>query len=341
VNEIILKERDINNLLSGVCGACVSHGGFKASWIGVKDNLRLRIASSCGDVERFLRKIGKRNLLSDPDRGGPWALACTKGEIVISNDTETLTDHRLREELLRKGYLSFISVPLKRAGKIFGVHTLYAGEKGAFDEETTQLVLKIAEQIAFAFEFTEKEEELRKLSLAVEQTSDWVLIAGTDGKIQYVNRAVERMTGYRREELIGKNPRIFRSGKHPQSFYRRLWSALSSGQMFRGVFINRRKDGKLFYLDQTITPLKDREGRIVGYVATGKDITEQRELQEKLNYFAYYDPVTELPNRTNFMERLKLSISRTKMLSRYLAVVLVDVDRFKYINDTYGKTPSG
>ena len=337
INEIILQERDMDALLHKVCTTCTFHGGFKASWIALRGDSRLKIASFCGNVEDLLRKMEKRRLLEDPEKGGPWAVAFVRGEVVVSNDTEGVTmAPSLKRELIRRGYLSSISVPLRRKGNVFGVFTLLAGERNAFDEDTQQLVVKIADQVVFAFEFIEKEEELRKLSLAVEQTSDWVLIAGTDGRIHYVNKTVERLTGYRREELIGQTPKIFKSGKHTRAFYRRLWNALSEGRMFRGVFINRRKDGKLFYLDQTITPLKDREGKVIGYVATGKDITEQRELQEKLNYFAYYDPVTELPNRTNFMERLRLSISRTKLLNRFLAVLLIDMDRFKYVNDTYG-----
>ncbi len=337
ISEIILRERNIASLLEEICRACTLYGGFRASWIGLIENSQLRVLSSCGDVGDLLEVLREKRFSEGSETDGPCVLACSKGSAVVVNDVEAqVRDGQLRELMLEKGFLSSISVPLRRGDRVVGVLTLYAGEKNAFDEDTQQLVSKIADQIAFAFEFMEKEEELRKLSLAIEQTSDWVLIADVKGNIQYVNRAVERMTGYRKEELIGKSPRIFKSGKHTKAFYRRLWNSISEGRLFRGVFINRRKDGKLFYLDQTITPLRDAEGRVIGYVATGKDITEQRELQEKINYFAYYDPVTELPNRANFMERLRLSISRTKLLNRYLAVILIDVDRFKYINDTYG-----
>ncbi len=336
ISEIILKEREIIALLNKVCSACITYGSFKASWIGLLENSEVKIVSYCGDLKDFLEKISDL-LRNSKDKRNPCTPVLLQGREIINNDTEkNVKNPLLKKEMLRREYLSSVHIPLKGLNKVFGIFTLYAGEKNFYDEDTLELVNRIADHISFAFEFLKKEEELKKLSLAIEQSSDWVVITGMDGKIQYVNQAVEKITGYKREELIGQTPRIFKSGKHPKSFYRRLWNAISQGRLFRGVFINRRKDGRLFYLDQTITPLKDREGKIIGYLSTGKDITEQKELQEKLNYFAYYDPITELPNRTNFMERLKLSISRTRLLNRFLAVFLIDVDRFKYVNDTYG-----
>jgi len=141
---------------------------------------------------------------------------------------------------------------------------------------------------------------------------------------------VERVSGYSRKELLGKKP------KHSREFYKVMWDTILDGKSYRTVFINRRKNGELFYLDESITPIKNDKGEVIGFVATGKDITEEREMRERINYLAYYDPVTELPNRSNFMERLRFSIARSKALGRILAVLLIDVDRFKLINDTYG-----
>jgi len=337
ISEIVLQERDVDELLKKVCTACVLYGGFKASWVGLFRNNHLEIISSCGDVDDFLRDVEEPILERIEEGIGPCGIAYTRGEMVVNNDTASFVQPDfLRDEMLRRGFLSSVSVPLKLGGKVAGIFNLYAGEKNFFDEDTEKLIREIGDQIVFSLEFLEKEEELRRLSLAVEQTTDWVLITDENGIVQYANKAVEEITGYKVEELIGKKPNIFKSGKHSYRFYRRLWETILSGRTFRSLFINRRKDDKLFYIDQTITPLRNKEGKIIGFVATGKDITQERELQEKLRYFAYYDPVTELPNRTNFMERLRLSIARTKVLPRNLAVLLIDIDRFKYINDTYG-----
>jgi diguanylate cyclase (GGDEF)-like protein/PAS domain S-box-containing protein len=336
IGEIILKERDRDKLLREVCTACVSFGGFKASWVGIFEGSDLHIVCSSGEVEDFLARI-KGPVLSKIRRGvGLCGRAYRTGEVVINNDTREVKPKELREEMLKKGYRSSATVPIKLKGKVVGVFNLYADREDFFDQEVESLVRDIGEEVSFALDFLEKEEELSKLSLAVDQTSDWVLITDSDGVIRYANKAVEEITGYSVRELIGKKPSLFKSGKHRDSFYRQLWETILSGRTFRAIFINRRKDGRLFYLDQTITPIKDRKGRVIGFVATGKDITQERELEERIRYLALYDPVTDLPNRTNFMERLRFSLVRSRIMNRTLAVILLDIDRFKYINDTFG-----
>ncbi len=336
IGEIILRERNKEKLLRDICNACITFGGFKASWIGVFENSKFKIICSCGDVEDFISKI-RRSVLSKIRRGvGLCGRAYKTGEVVVNNDSRNVTPKSLREEMLRKGYLSSATVPIKMDGRVVGIFNLYADRENFFDEEVVSLVKEIGEEVSFALEFIEKEEELTKLSLAVEQTSDWVIITDREGVIKYANKAVEEITGWRREEIIGKKPNLFKSGKHKDNFYRELWNTILSGRTFRAVFVNRKKDGSLFYIDQTITPLRDKEGNVIGFVATGKDVTQQRELEERIRYLALYDPVTDLPNRANFMERLRFSLVRSRIMGRTLAVLLLDIDRFKYINDTLG-----
>ncbi len=126
------------------------------------------------------------------------------------------------------------------------------------------------------------EETLKKLSSVVEQTADQVLITDHNGIIEYVNPAFERMTGYSQEEVTGQTPRLLNSGRHPPSFFQALWQIVRSGQVFRGTIINQKKNGELYYEEKTITPLKDRQGNITHFVSTGKDITERKELEERL-----------------------------------------------------------
>jgi sigma-B regulation protein RsbU (phosphoserine phosphatase) len=123
--------------------------------------------------------------------------------------------------------------------------------------------------------------ELRKLFSAVEQTADSVIITDKDGIIEYVNPAFETTTGYGREEALGKNPRILKSGYHDQTFYEKLWNTVQSGDPFRGAIVNRKKNGELYWSEQTITPMKDENDKITNIVSVLKDITELREKQEQ------------------------------------------------------------
>ena len=126
------------------------------------------------------------------------------------------------------------------------------------------------------------EEALQKLSSAVEQTADSVIITGCDGIIEYVNTAFERLTGYTADEVVGETPRILRSGKHDRAFYEELWGTITGRRVFRTEFVNRRKNGELYYLEEIITPIVDIKGKITHFVSTGRDITERKLHEERI-----------------------------------------------------------
>jgi PAS domain S-box-containing protein len=140
-------------------------------------------------------------------------------------------------------------------------------------------------EIVVAKDITETkraEEELSKLSSAVKNTADSVVITDPSGAIEYVNPAFEKLSGYSKEEVIGKTPRILKSGKHSQRFYEELWQTILAGEVFFAEFINRKKDGRLYYQEGTITPIKDEKENIRYFVSIGHDITERKQAEEAL-----------------------------------------------------------
>jgi diguanylate cyclase (GGDEF)-like protein/PAS domain S-box-containing protein len=177
---------------------------------------------------------------------------------------------------------------------------------------------------------------MRKLSLALEQADDVVVITDRNGLIEYVNAAFERITGYSREEALGNKPSLLKSGRLSPAFYENLWQTICSGGIFREVIINRRKSGELYYEEKTITPLKTPEGLISHFVSTGKDITDHTRLQERLYYLSNHDALTQLPNRTLFMDRLSYAVSSARCQKAQIAVLFLDLDNFKNIVDTLG-----
>ncbi len=180
------------------------------------------------------------------------------------------------------------------------------------------------------------EEETRKLSSAIEQTGDAIMITDPDGTIEYLNPAVEHLSGYSKAELLGKNVSLIKSGKHDKAFFENLWKTLQAGQAFQDVLINRKKDGSLFYEEMVITPLEDNAGNITHYISTGRDISERIKTQERLYHLAYHDLLTKLPNRAFFMERLNHAMQGVHSKDTLLGILFMDLDRFKNINDSLG-----
>ncbi len=180
------------------------------------------------------------------------------------------------------------------------------------------------------------EEQMHKLSSVVEQTDDMVLITDHDGLVEYINPAFERKTGYSASEILGKKPHLISSGHHDKDYYKELWSTIRGGNVFQSRFTNRHKDGTLYYEEKTITPLKDDRGQVTHYVSTGKDVTEQVEAQERLQHLAHHDVLTDLPNRALLTDRLNHALAQAQRNESLVAILLMDLDRFKTINDSLG-----
>lgn len=193
--------------------------------------------------------------------------------------------------------------------------------------------------LAIALDVTERrlaEAEMRKLSGALQQAADAVMITTPEGLIEYVNPAFEKTTGYGSTEVLGRNPRLLNAGVQGRDFYQALWETLERGEVFSEVFVNRRKNGELYYEQKTITPLRDASGATTHFVATGHDITDRIEVEERLRFLAHHDTLTELPNRSLLLEWLKRDLAGARSAKRMMGVLFVDLDRFKIINDTLG-----
>lgn len=194
---------------------------------------------------------------------------------------------------------------------------------------TAALTAEIAER-------KQAEVSIRKLSSAMEKVADSIFITDADGVIEYVNSAFVIVTGYEREEAIGQSPRIMKSGSHDEKFYAQIWEALLRGEVYRNVIVNRRKDGRLYHEAVTITPLTDTQGKVTHFISSGKDMSESIQAQERLHHLAHHDALTGLPNRVLFVERLKHALQRANHRKRAVAVMFLDMDRFKMVNDTLG-----
>jgi diguanylate cyclase (GGDEF)-like protein/PAS domain S-box-containing protein len=179
-------------------------------------------------------------------------------------------------------------------------------------------------------------DEVRKTSMVVRQSPVSVMITDCGGIIEYVNPKFTETTGYLPEEVIGKRPSVLKSGYLSLDVYRELWGAITAGNEWRGTFQNRRKDGSLFWESALISPIRDASGTITNFVAIKEDITLRKEYEARLEWQANYDSLTGLPNRMLVLDRLGQALALAGRNNAQVAVMLIDLDRFKAVNDTMG-----
>lgn len=179
-------------------------------------------------------------------------------------------------------------------------------------------------------------DKMRKMSMAVEHSPCSIVITDLKGDIEYVNPKFTQISGYTSEEVIGQNPRILKSSKTPPETFKQLWEAITSGREWSGEFCNSKKDGSFYWYSASIVPIKDKEGIISNFVCVSENITERKKAEEIVKHTAYYDDLTDLPNRVLFNDRLTMEIAHARRTKNPLAVMFLNVDGFKEINDTHG-----
>ena len=180
------------------------------------------------------------------------------------------------------------------------------------------------------------DEEFCLLSRITENATEGILITDACGIIQSVNPAFEKSTGYTASEAIGHTPALLKSGHHDKNFYKALWSTLKEHGHWQGEVWNRNKSGEIYPEWLNISAVKDSQQKVTHYVGIFSDLHTQEYILERLHYLANYDGLTGLPNRRLFLDRLNVSLSHARRDKHMLAVMFVDLDRFKQINDTLG-----
>ncbi|MGZ5052226.1 MAG: EAL domain-containing protein [Methylobacter sp.] len=179
-------------------------------------------------------------------------------------------------------------------------------------------------------------EKQRLAELVFDTIAEGIMITDADNCIEAVNPAFTKITGYAIDKVKGKNPRILSSGLQPPEFYAALWQSLNKHGHWEGELWNRHKDGHMFAESSSISYVHDEAGNIKRHIAIFGDVTEKKRAEEKIYYQANYDPLTNLPNRQLFQDRLHLALASAKRNKSQLALLFIDLDRFKEVNDSAG-----
>jgi len=182
----------------------------------------------------------------------------------------------------------------------------------------------------------ENRERLRQAAAVFDCTREGVLVTDTQGLIVHVNRAFMEITGYQCEDVMGQRPSLFKSGRHSAHFYQQMFQALESTGEWSGEIWNRRKSGEVYPQWQTIRVIHDDQGQVSHYVAVFSDISAMKNSEHELAHLAHHDPLTDLPNRLLFTDRAEQALASAQVHKRGCALLLMDLDHFKIINDSLG-----
>lgn len=295
----------------------------------------LRLAAAPSLPEDYNRKVD--GLPVAPGHGSCGSAAAT-GEPVIASDVTTHPDWTpYRQAIAGYDFRACSSWPFKDAqGQVLGSFAVYLAEARAPSPAEVALIEPFCQIAALAVERYRVEERLRQAAAVFESTRDGILITDVRAEILAVNPAFCRISGYSAEELVGRNAAMLKSHYHEPAFYRALAQTLRETGQWQGELYNRRKDGELYPQWLNISGIYDASGQLRGYVGVATDLSEIKSAHARLQVLAHHDALTGLPNRLLLNTRLEAAIARAHRYGMRLAVLFIDLDRFKDINDCFG-----
>ncbi|EXJ13975.1 diguanylate cyclase [Imhoffiella purpurea] len=303
------RYRKVTSIMTDVAYSCVSTGGeegYRVEWI----------------TESILNLTGYdvREVLA---RGG-WRFA------ILPEDLKTF-DTRI--QTLEHGQTSNCELRLRhKDGSVRWVRCATECALQSEDPPITRLyggLVDVTEQKA-------RESEFERLVLVLEQSPSIVLITDLNGTVEYANQKFCEVTGYSREEIRGQHVDVLKSDAVPCHMIREVWRHVIRGQSWRGEFQNRKKSGEIYWEQALITPLRNEHGHISHFVKLAEDVSDKKALSEQLTYLIHYDPLTGLPNRALMRERIDRALASARRNGHGLALLSIDLDKLKFINDTLG-----
>lgn len=339
IHRKILESTPIQELLELVCHETVEAFSLSTAWIGKKlEDGSIRIEASGGKAQEYigsLKQIGVR--WDDTPLGrGPTGTSLRTGTLQVRH----LDDVRFspwKQAAASQGLKSVLAVPLILRGNIYGAFTLYSALETRFDASPIQNRMNLlAGKICLALEIAMEQEQIKLLSTALTSAHNAVMITDATGLIQWVNTAFTELCGYGAHELIGRRPSILKSGRHDTEYYKLLWNTLLAGNVWSADAHERRKDGKIYTVQQTITPITNDSGEVTHFVAVHEDVTAKLETQERIQHLASHDTLTGLPNRSLFYDRLANLLNISRRNKTELGLLFIDLDGFKQVNDSQG-----
>ncbi|GEM_PF-2961642 len=229
-------------------------------------------------------------------------------------------------------------VPLIRHNKLLGVLTLYTHQTAnkAARKSEVRYVKSLGITLASLIERKQVADELNLASTVLNHSQQAIFITDTTNKIIRCNGACEYITGYSNDELIGQNPKIFQSQQHDHQFYQKLWQQVLDNGFWQGEIWNKRKDQSIFPEWLSISAIKGADNKVTQYLAIFTDLSTVKKAEEDIQYLSFFDPLTQLPNRALFIDRVGQAINQVNQQNKQFALLCLDIDHFKKVNESLG-----
>lgn len=269
---------------------------------------------------------------------GSCGTAAWRGEAVIVSDIDHHPYWQPFLELTRKANLHACwSIPFKdEAGSVLGTFAIYHRTPREPSPADLLLINEFASITAVAVQKVSAAETLKQAAAVFESSREGIVITDLEPRILAINRAYTEITGYSEAQVLGKNPKIIKSGHHGKPFYQAMWASLKNVGHWSGEIWNRRKNGEIYPQWLTISTVCNDRNEPCNYVGVFADITQMKQSEAQLAQLAHYDPLTGLPNRLLVQSRLHHAIERAQRHNLRIATLYVDLDRFKNVNDSLG-----
>jgi len=269
--------------------------------------------------------------------GSCGTAAYSKKQVIVEDIQQHPYWKAYRELAEKAGLAACWSQPIfnSKTKQVLGTFAIYHHQPAKPSDIEMGLFKSYATLAALAIEHANANADLRIAANAFE-VQEGIIVTDANMLILKVNKAFSEITGYSAEEAIGQTPALLQSLKQDQDFYKMMWQEVNETGGWEGEIWNRRKNGKAYPEWLKITVVKDSEGAVTHYVASFTDITLRKQSEERIQQLAYYDPLTNLPNRRHFQDRIEQSIARANRKLSQFSVLMLDLDRFKAVNDTLG-----